>query len=114
MTDNNHSKRTPRRTGDRHAADVTTIAICVGGKRPKSLGDRLGRLFLEWAWATRHRDWEAGVRTLARTLRGLEGAGLIERQRVRSDGGETLHMVRLTALGHRALSLLSGDDSEAR
>ena len=116
MTHDNKSKRTPHDGGERRADDITTVAIFVGMKRtrPKTLGDRLGELFLEWAWGTRHRDWEGGVRTLARTFKGLEGAGLIERQRVRGDHGQPLHLVRLTPLGVRALSLLSGDDSEVQ
>jgi len=115
MKEDSKSKRTPRGGRKRHDDDTRTVAMFGGAKpaRPKTLGDRLGELFLEWAWATRHRDWERAVRTLARTLKGCEGAGLIERQRVRGEGGETLHLVRLTELGEFALALLSGDDSEA-
>ena len=116
MKSDNNSTRTPRGAGERRADDITTVAIFVGTKRtrPKTLGDRLGELFLEWAWGARHRDWEGGVRTLARTLKGLGGAGLIERQRVRGDDGQPLHLVRLTPLGQQALALLSGDDSEVQ
>jgi len=116
MTPDNNSKRTPRGGRERHADDITTVAIFVGPNlaRPKTLGDRLGELFLEWAWATRHRDWEAAVRTLARTLKGLEGAGLINRHRARGVDGQPLHLVRLTELGQRALSLMSGMDSEVQ
>jgi hypothetical protein len=42
---------------ERHVDDdITTVAIVVGAKRtqPKTLGDRLGELFLEWSWATGH------------------------------------------------------------
>jgi len=109
----NNSGRRPRGWGECHPDDTTTVAIFFGAKRtrPKTLGNRLGELFLEWAWATRHRDWERAVRTLARTLKGLEGGGLIERERVHGEGGETLHLVRVTELGRFALALLSGDDS---
>ena len=113
MNHDNNSKRKPS-GGREHPTDaIRTVVIFGGAKpaRPKTLGDRLGELFLEWAWATRHRDWERAMRTLARTLKGLEGAGLIERQRVHGEGGETLHLVRLTALGEFAVALLSGDDS---
>jgi hypothetical protein len=115
MKQDRQPKRTARGGRGRHADDTMTVAVFGGAKpaRPKTLGDRLGELFLEWAWATRHRDWERAVRTLARTLKGCEGAGLIERQRLRGEGGETLHLVRLTPLGKVALALLSGDDSEA-
>jgi hypothetical protein len=118
MTHDNKPKRTPHDGRERHAHadDITTVAIFVGTKRtrPKTLGDRLGELCLEWAWATGHRDWEAGVRTLARTLKGLDGAGLIERHRVHGDDEQPLHLLRLTPLGQQALALLSGDDSEVQ
>ena len=54
------------------------------------------------------------MQTAARTLNGLEGAGLVERQRVRGDDGRPRHLVRLTPLGQDALSLLSGDESEVK
>lgn len=117
MTHHPNSTRTPRGGGERHVDDdITTVAIVVGAKRtrPKTLGDRLGEMFLEWSWATGYRDWEAGVRILARTLKGLEGAGLIERQRVRGDDDQPVHLARLTPLGLRALSLLDGDDTEVQ
>ena len=93
-----------------------TVAIFIGPKRtrPRALSVRLDRLFLEWAWATRHEEWTQAVRTLARTLKGLEGAGLIERERVRGDDGRALHLLRLTPLGSSALTLLSGGNSEVR
>ena len=113
MNHDNNSTRKPREGHERPADDSRTVVTFGGAKpaRPKTLGDRLGELFLEWAWATRHRDWERAVRTLARTLKGLEDAGLVERLRVHGEGGETLHLVRLTGLGEFALALLSGDDS---
>ena len=93
----------------------TTIAIFIGPRRtrPKTVADRLDRLFLEWAWSTRHQEWTSAVRTLARGLTGPEGAGLVERRRVRGADGRPLHLLDLTPLGRSALVLLTGDDSEA-
>ena len=104
---------TPRST---HADDKRKNAIFFSAKhaRPKTDGDRLGELFLEWSWFTEHRDWMKAVRTLARTLAGLEGAGLIERKRVRGGDGHPLHLLRVTELGEHALLLLRGDDSGRR
>jgi hypothetical protein len=95
--------------------DGTTIAVFFGPRRtrPKTVADRLDRLFLEWAWFTHHHDWMPAVRTLARGLRGLEGAGLVERRRARGSDGRPLHLLELTPLGRSALLLLSGDDSES-
>lgn len=39
--------------------------------------------FSERAWIARFGNWNTGVRTLAHVLRGLEGAGLIERRTLR-------------------------------
>ena len=96
--------------------NAKTVAIFFGPKRnrPKAVSVRLDRLFLEWAWATRHEEWTQAVRTLARTLKGLEGAGLIERERVRGDDGQPLHLLRPTERGKRALALLGGDDLEVQ
>jgi hypothetical protein len=69
----------------------------------------LERLFLEWAWSTGIREWQAAVRVLARTLHGLEGAGLIERRTVRRAGRTTHHGLVLTDLGRVALDALSGE-----
>jgi hypothetical protein len=98
----------------RRRADDTTIAIFTGPRRsrPQSVADRLDRLFLEWAWSTRHDDWMPAVRTLAQGLRGLEGAGLVVRRRARGADGRALHLLDLTPLGRSALLLLSGDEAE--
>ena len=98
-----------RRAGD------TTIAVFAGPRRSqtKSVADRLDRLFLEWAWSTRHDDWTPAIRTLAQSLRGLEGAGLVVRRRVRGADGRPLHLLDLTPLGRSALLLLSGDEAES-
>jgi hypothetical protein len=95
--------------------DDRTIAIFIGPRRarPKTVADRLDRLFLEWAWSTGRQEWTSAVRTLARGLQGLEGAGLVERRRVRGADGRPLHLLDLTPLGPSALVLLTGDDSEA-
>jgi hypothetical protein len=116
MEPNDNSKREPQGGSEPTGDSTKTVAVFIGPKRdrPKTLGDRLDRLFLEFAWATRHEEWTQAVRTLARSLHGLEGAGLVERERVRGDDGRVLHLVRVTELGQRALTLLSGDDAAVR
>jgi len=95
--------------------DDRTIAVFIGPRRtrPKTVAGRLDRLFLEWAWSTGQQEWTSAARTLARGLAGLEGAGLVERRRVRGADGRPLHLLDLTPLGRSALLLLTGDDSEA-
>jgi hypothetical protein len=41
-----------------------SVVVLLGPRRPypKTLGDRLGQLFLAWAWNTQHRDWKRAVR----------------------------------------------------
>jgi hypothetical protein len=99
------------RPADRHAAESqTTYAIFTPpkGTRPVTLADRLSYLFLHIAWESGHPRWESAVRTVARMLRGLEGAGLIERQRISAADGRAVHLIRVTALGQEALRLLEG------
>ena len=62
-----------------------------------------------WAWEAGHRNWNDAVRTLARTLRGLERIGLIERRTIRRPGAPTHHGFVLTDEGREAVSALSGD-----
>ena len=99
--------------GEDHRDDAQAVAVLFGREdtRPNTLGDRLGKIFFGWLWFTRHAGWMQGVRTLARTLSGLQGAGLVERQRVRGDDGQILHLIRVTELGASVLALLRGDDS---
>ena len=88
-----------------------TVAMFYGPRRQPT-GDPydLERLFLEWAWFTQVAGgWPGAVRLLARALRGLQGAGLIERSRVRRHGHATHHGFVLTDLGQEALQALSGD-----
>lgn len=78
----------------------------------------LRQLFLTWGWGSGYRDWNAGVRALARALRGLAEAGLIERRTIRRPSGSTHHGFVLTEDGQEALQALSGDwisdDQEGR
>ncbi len=89
---------------------VWTQAIFYGPRRqPTEDPYDLGRLFLEWAWSTGIREWQAAVRVLARTLHGLQGTGLIERRTVRRAGHATHHGLVLTDLGRAALDALAGE-----
>jgi hypothetical protein len=73
-------------------------------------GDRydLGWLFTCWLWESGFGDWDRGVRVLARTLRGLERTGLIERRTIRRPGRPTHHGFALTDDGREAVAALSG------
>ena len=68
----------------------------------------LAWLFTCWAWEAGVRDWPTALRVLARALRGLERAGLIERRTRRSSGG-VHHGFVLTREGREAVFALSGD-----
>jgi hypothetical protein len=90
--------------------DDITRAIFIGPPR-QATGDPydLSQLFLAWAWGARYRNWNAAVRVLARALRGLSEAGLIERRTIRRASGETHHGFVLTEDGRDALHALEGD-----
>jgi hypothetical protein len=81
------------------------------GSRPRVSADRydLEQLFLAWAWGAHYRDWKTAVRVLARALRGLSEAGLIERRTIRRRSGQTHHGFALTADGYEGLQALAGD-----
>jgi hypothetical protein len=102
--------RAGRPAAPRVAESQTTDAILTPpkGTRPVTLADRLSHLFLHVAWESGHPRWESAVRTVARMLRGLAGAGLIERQRISAADGRAVHLIRVTALGQEALRLLEG------
>ena len=88
--------------------DSETLAIlCSRSREQSSAGYDLERLFVEWAWFAGFRDWDKAVRALAHVLRGLEGAGLIERRAIRRVGRRPLHGLRLTPLGTKAVECLS-------
>jgi len=69
----------------------------------------LGWLFLCWAWEAGYRDWDQGVRALARALRGLQRTGLIERRTIKRAGRANHHGFALTDEGREAVAALSGD-----
>lgn len=77
---------------------------------PPTLQEVLGHAFLCWAWHAEFGSWDAAVRAMARTPRGLERAGLIERQTRRSPGEEPIHGFAVTENGQALLALLAGDD----
>jgi hypothetical protein len=66
-------------------------------------------LFLCWAWEAGYRGWDPAIRALARTLRGLERVGLIERHTIRRPDRQTHHGFVLTDSGRLALEALAGD-----
>ena len=85
-------------------------AVFISSRPPASSGGYdLEQLFLAWAWGAGYRDWDTAVRVLARALRGLSEAGLIERRTIRRRSGQTHHGFVLTADGHEALQALAGD-----
>jgi hypothetical protein len=95
--------------GDDDEGDDFVEAVFIGS--PPRLTDdryRLDQLFLAWAWGAHYRDWDAAVRVYARAVRGLAGAGLIERRTIRRRSGPTHHGFVLTADGRDALQALSG------
>jgi DNA-binding PadR family transcriptional regulator len=94
----------------RMTPDDLTVAI-FRGPRKEPTGDRydMEQLFSEWCWGTGIGSWKDGVRLLARALRGLEEAGLIERRTIRRGPGRTHHGFTLTPLGEEALKALRGD-----
>jgi hypothetical protein len=85
-------------------------AVFIGPRRQETNDPYdLGELFLAWAWGSGYRDWDAAVRVLARALRGLAEAGLIERRTIRRVSGPTHHGFVLTEDGQEVLRALSGD-----
>ena len=90
--------------------EETRVEIRIQGEKTVARPYDLEQLFVEWAWhVSVHRDWDEAVRVLARALRGLERAGLIERRTIRLPGHKPHHAVRLTPLGKEALVALRGD-----
>lgn len=90
--------------------DDLVEAIFIGPPRqPTADPYDLGELFLGWSWGSGYRNWNNGVRALARALRGLTEAGLIERRTIRRVSGPTHHGFVLTEDGEKALRALSGD-----
>ena len=90
--------------------DLVETVITMPRQSPLA-GDRydLGWLFTCWLWESGLGDWNRGVRALARTLRGLERIGLIERRTLRRPGTLTHHGFVLTDAGQEAVTALSGD-----
>jgi hypothetical protein len=92
------------------AADsVVPTVISTARQSPSSDRYDLGWLFTCWVWESGCRDWNHAVWALARTLRGLERIGVIERRTVRRAGAPTHHGFVLTDEGRQAVIALSGD-----
>jgi hypothetical protein len=100
---------------DDHADDDHAVEAIFINRRVKREngppGDPydLSWLFLCWAWEAGYRDWSQGLRVLARTLRGLERMGFIERRTIRCAGHATHHGFTVTDEGREAVTALSGD-----
>jgi hypothetical protein len=97
--------RVPVREDD----DLVEAVITTPRQAPTSEPCDLGWLFTCWAWESGYRDWDRAVRVLARTLRGLERTGLIERRTIRRAGQPTHHGFVLNPEGREAVVALSGD-----
>jgi hypothetical protein len=89
--------------------DLVEAVITTPRQAPTTEAYDLGWLFTCWAWESGYRDWDRAVRVLARTLRGLERTGLIERRTIRRVGQPTHHGFVLTRGGQEAIVALSGD-----
>ena len=102
---------------DEHAddEDQDMVEAIFINRRPEERTDHpsdpydISWLFLCWAWEAGHRDWNQGVRALARALRGLERMGFIERRTIRREGHPTHHGFTVTDEGREAVTALSGD-----
>jgi len=98
------------RDEDTGTAEIDPVVAVLTTSRHLSTSDRydLGWLFTCWVWESGFADWDRGVRVLARTLRGLERTGLIERRTIRRSGQPTNHGFVLTVEGRKAVEVLSG------
>lgn len=98
-------------------ADARTIAIFIPppSPEPPTVERQLENAFLRWAWESGFGRWENAVRALARTLRGLERTGFIERHVVRRPGARPRHGFTLTEDGVSLLETLTEvPDDEGR
>jgi hypothetical protein len=106
------SRADPPRLGDDLSVadddEVVEAVITPPRQTPASDQYDLGWLFTCWAWESGYRDWNPAVRALARTLRGLERTGLIERRTIRRSDKPTHHGFALTDEGRQAVAVLSG------
>ena len=93
MTSSNQHDLTPGRT----------VAIIRTGRRTDA--PDLEWLFTCWCWEAGYRDWEDGVRGLARVLRGLERIGFVARARFRERAHR--HTFVLTDEGREALEVFA-------
>jgi hypothetical protein len=97
-------------SGSSAAREETRAILITGSARGADERHDVEGLFLDWAWNVDFcRDWNGAVRLLARALRGLERAGLIERRTIRRQGHRPHHAIRLTPLGDEALVALRAD-----
>lgn len=98
----------PLPEADPGADDRTEVWFLRRRDTPPTEHDRLEHLFVCWAWGAQFGSWENAVRALARTLRGLERTGFIERHTLRHPGEPPRHYVTLTEDGRDLLAALSG------
>lgn len=102
------------RSKSRHSVSVTSnpngqteVVFRRRQQTPPTIHDRLEWTVGLWADAGQYPSWPDAVRALARNLRGLEAAGLINRRTVRHPGQPPLHGVTLTEAGHKCLAALN-------
>ena len=100
----------PPPAGCRPGSNDGLVEAVITTPRQSPTGDRydLGWLFTCWVWESGLGDWSRAVRALARTLRGLERIGLIERRTIRRASAPTHHGFVLTEDGRQAVAALSG------
>ena len=104
MTHRPTSRRSPSVTSN--ANGQTEVVFRRRQQTPPTIHDRLAWTVSLWADEGQYPSWSAAVRALARNLRGLEAAGLINRRTVRHPGHPPLHGVTLTDAGHKCLAAL--------
>ena len=112
MTDRRSHPTHPTDPRPADADGERTVAVFLPRRRhPPSEEEQLANAFLRWAWEAGFDDWDDAVRALARTLRGLERTGFIERYTIRRPGHPPRHGVTLTDDGRSLLAALAGESS---
>lgn len=105
-----HARRS-KRQGKPKDTDQTVAIIRTGTLSPS---DSEAVRFLEWefvrfAWEARFPTWTAALRSLARTLQGLEKLGWIARHRVAEPSSRrSRRVIALTDDGEQVLRVIRG------
>ena len=107
MTDHRRPQTHEQLDSCREGEGPGEVAFLRRRTAPPTTEERLSHAFLCWAWEAAFPDWQDAVRALARALRGLERAGLVERHTDRVSGRGPIHGITLTADGRALLALLA-------